>query len=211
MVQELQKVLASLESFGLLLVSDRAFPSVASLIAGEPVKGSWWSHPLAHTIFAVNEMLEDQKGVLITKLLGGKVTFVHRTMWPQVYAIGTAREDWQMEGLSTPAKTLLTRVEKETCIDTDKIGVIRGTKPGDLARELELRILIHAEQVHTESGAHAKRIQTWESWADRVGFKARQTDPQVAKKLVEKRVKELNKKFGADVRLPWLTVYSRQT
>ena len=44
--QEFQKVLAALGEFGLLMVSDRAFPSVSGLIAGEPVKGSWWSHPL---------------------------------------------------------------------------------------------------------------------------------------------------------------------
>ena len=56
-----KKVLSSLESFGLLLVSDRAFPSVAGLVAGEPVRGSWWSHPMAHTIFAVDEMLRITK------------------------------------------------------------------------------------------------------------------------------------------------------
>lgn len=202
-ITELPKVLATLESFGLLLVSDRAFPSVAGLVAGEPVRGSWWSHPQAHTIFAVNEMLEDHKDVLITKLIDGKVTFVHRTMWQQVYVIGTAREVWQMEGISPAARILLKKVEKQTSIETDKLRAIQGTKPGDVARELELRILIHAEQVHTESGAHAKRIESWDSWAKRVRFKARPGDQKSAKLLFENRVSQLNNKFGSCAKLPW--------
>jgi hypothetical protein len=201
-----KKVLLSLESFGFMLVSDRAFPNVASLIAGEPVKGSWWSHPLAHTIFAVNEMLEDHKDVLLTKLISGKVTFVHRNMWQQVYSIATARDDWQTEALSSAARELLKKLQNQSILDTSELVPLRGKKPGDIARELELRLLIHAEQVHTESGAHAKRIETWEYWAKRVGLKGRPPDPQAAKQVIEKRVTEHNHKFGANGRLPWPAV-----
>jgi hypothetical protein len=201
-----KKVLFTLEGFGFLLVSDRAFPNVASLIAGEPVKGSWWSHPLAHTIFAVNEMLEDHKNVLLTKLISGKVTFVHRNMWKQVYSIATACDDWQMEGLSSAAETVLKKLQTERTLDTNELGPLRGKKAGDIARELELRLLIHAEQFHTESGAHSKMIETWKHWADRVGLKGRPTHPQRAMQIVERRVEELNHKFGANGRLPWPAV-----
>ena len=98
---------------------------------------------------------------------------------------------------------LLKKVEKETSIETDKLRAIQGTKPGDVARELELRILIHAEQVHTESGAHAKRIESWDSWAKRVRFKARPGDHNSAKLLFENRVSQLNNKFGSSAKLPW--------
>jgi hypothetical protein len=198
-----KKVLLSLESFGFMLASDRAFPNVASLIAGKPVKGSWWSHPLAHTIFAVNEMLEDHKDVLLTKLISGKVTFVHRNMWQQVYSIAIACDDWQTEALSSAARELLKKLQNQSTLDTTELVPLRGKKPGDIARELELRLLIHAEQFHTESGAHAKMIETWKHWADRVGLKGRPTDPQSAKQIVERRVNELNHKFGANGRLPW--------
>lgn len=202
-VQELQKVLATLESLGLLLVSDRAFPSVAGLVASEPVRGSWWSHPQSHTIFAVNEMLEDHHDVLITKLVNGKVTFVHRKLWQHVYTIGTAREDWQLANLSKAGKTLLKKVEHETSIVTDKVGVIGGKKAGDVARELEISMLIHAEQFHSESGAHSKRIETWDSWAKRVSFKARRGDQKSARLFFENRVSQLNNKFGSGAKLPW--------
>jgi hypothetical protein len=204
--QKFKKVLLSLEGFGFLLVSDRAFPNVASLISGEPVKGSWWSHPLGHTIFAVSEMLEDHKDVLLTKLISGKVTFVHRNMWQQVYSIATARDDWQTEALSSAARELLKKLQNESTLDTTELGPLRAKKPGDVARELELRLLIHSEQVHTESGAHAKRIETWEHWAKRVGLKGRLPDSQSAKQVIEKRITELNNKFGANGRLPWPAV-----
>ena len=87
--QEFQKVFDALEDFGLLLVSDSTFPSVSGFIARSPIKGSWWSHPLAHTIFGVNEILEDHKDVLITKLVVAKVTCIHRVMWTSVYAVAT--------------------------------------------------------------------------------------------------------------------------
>lgn len=207
--QEFQKVLAALGSFGLLMVSDNAFPSVSGLVVRERVKGSWWSHPLAHTIFGINELLEEHRDVLITKLVAGKVTFVHRKLWPQIYAIGTAGEDWQMKGLSPAAKALFEKAQKKGSVDTSKLGAVHGMKPGDAARELELRLLIHAEQVHTELGAHAKIVETWDAWADRVALKDRGTDSKAAKQLLENRVKELNKKFGARAQLPWPSVALR--
>lgn len=201
--QEFQKVLAALAEFGLLMVSDRWFPSVSGLITGGSVKGSWWSHPLAHTIFGVNEILEDHKDVLITKLISGKITFVHKSIWPHVYTIGSARERWQMDGLSSAAKTLLKKLQNEWILNTNDLKAVGGIKPGDIARELESRLLIHSEQVHTQSGAHAKKIETWDHWADRVGLKARPSEPEMAKQFLEKRVKELNDRFGARASLPW--------
>ena len=201
--QEFQKVFAALRDFGFLLVSDRAFPSVGGLITGGPVKGSWWSHPLAHTIFRVNELLEDHGDVLICKLVDGKVTFVHRTMWADVFAVATSGEEWQTDGLSTAAKTLLKQLQKEKRLDTTTLSSLKGKKIGDVTRELEQRLLIHSEQIHTASGAHSKIVETWDSWADRVGLKDRGTEPKSAKHTLEKRVKELNEKFDSNARLPW--------
>ena len=66
---------------GLLLLQDKKLDNVVTLMTGERVRGSWWSHPRAHEIFRATESLpEDQ--VVATKLVGGKVTFVHRSLWP---------------------------------------------------------------------------------------------------------------------------------
>ena len=96
-------VMDRLKQDGFLLESDQKLPSVCTLITGEPLKSSWWSHPKAQVIFQVNELLEDHPDVMITKLVSGKVTFIHRKLWPEILAIGAAREPWQVEGLSPSA------------------------------------------------------------------------------------------------------------
>jgi hypothetical protein len=201
-------VYSKISSLGFLLESDPKLPSVCSLITGSPLRGSWWSHPLAQTIFRVNEQLEDHSDVLLTKLVSGKVTFVHRDLWSEVLAIGTAREAWQMEGLSASAQSLLKAVEETGALRTDKIGLpgsksTTKNKPGDTARELERKLLIHTEQIHTASGAHAKLLETWEHWSERVGFKSATIPAEEAKRKLSERLLNLNQQFEASAKLPW--------
>jgi len=66
---------------GLLLETDARLPSVASLIAGEPIRGSWWAHARAHEIFAALGQFDDHRDAMFTKLISGKVTLVHRKLW----------------------------------------------------------------------------------------------------------------------------------
>ncbi len=198
------KVFPQLEKLGFLLLSDSFLPSVSRLVAGEEFKGSWWSHERAHTIFAVNEMLEDHPEVLVMKLISGKVTFVHRELWGHVYSIGVAREDWQLKNLLPDAKLLLKTLDDEGTLQTNKLGKSFGPKPGETARELELRLLIHAEQIHTETGAHAKVVETWDAWAKRAGFRARAKSPSAARHFIEERMMQIvNKAPGYRIQLPW--------
>jgi hypothetical protein len=198
------KVFLHLQKFGLLLLSDSALPSVSQLVANTKVKGSWWSHENAHAIFAVCEMLEDHPDVLIVKLISDKVTFVHRELWGRIYSIGVAREDWQLKNLSTEAKRLLKTLESEGWLQTNKLGKEFGMKPGETARELEQRLLLHANQIHTESGAHAKILETWDTWAQRACSRANAKSADAAKRFLERRLAEINKEFGGSGSLPWL-------
>ncbi len=201
--EQFDKVFAQLQNKGLLLVSDADFPNVANIITGEHIRGSWWGHKRAHAIFGVAEMLEDHPDVLVMKLISGKVTFVHRELWNRIYSIGVAREDWQLKRLSANAKALLKATDATGSLQTDKLGKEFGAKPGETARELELRLLIHAEQVHTESGKHAKVIETWDTWAKRTGFRARAKNPVAARRFLEQRLAGINKKHNGRGQLPW--------
>ena len=73
------KVRRELDRHGLLLVTDPVLPSVAGIVAREPVKGSWWSHPASLAIFAVLDRLDDAEDTLLVKLVSGKQTFVAKT------------------------------------------------------------------------------------------------------------------------------------
>lgn len=203
-----KRVFSKILKFGLLLESDPKLPSVCTLITGEPLRGSWWSHPFAQTIFQVNQKLEDHPDVLLTKLVSGKVTLVHRDLWSEVLAIGTAQEAWQMKGLSASAQALLKTVEEDGIIQPDNIGWLKSksttkTKPGDAARDLERKLLIHAAQIHTASGAHAKVLETWEHWSERVGFKSETMLAEQAKNELAKILLKLNRQFEASAKLPW--------
>ena len=72
-----------LEREGIVLESARgAVPSLAATIAGETIRGSWWSHPKAQAIYAVAEGLRESDDVLVCRLVDGKITYVHRRLWP---------------------------------------------------------------------------------------------------------------------------------
>ncbi|HKU75995.1 MAG TPA: hypothetical protein VJR02_18955 [Pyrinomonadaceae bacterium] len=202
--KEFDKVFLQLQKFGLLLLSDSALPNVSRIVADQKISGSWWSHEAGQEIFLVGEMLEDHPDVMIMKLVSNKVTFVHRELWGRVYSIGVAREDWQLRKLSPLAKHLLKTLDAQGWLQTNKLGKEFGPKPSETARELESRLLLHANQIHTESGAHAKVIETWGSWAKRVGFRTSAKSPSAARRFLEQRLAEMNKEFGGNGKLPWL-------
>jgi hypothetical protein len=197
--KQFDKVFLQLQELGLLLLSDANLPSVSGIVTGEKLRGSWWAHKQAQTIFAVSEMLEDHTDVLITKLISDKVTFVHRELWGRIYSIGVAREDWQLKNLSPAAKLLLRAVDAEGTLGTNQLGKKSGTKP---ARELELRLLVHAEQKHSESGAHTKVLETWDTWAKRAGFRAKAQSAPAARRFLEQRLAQINMNNGYGS-LPW--------
>jgi hypothetical protein len=77
------EALAFVRAHGIVLASARGpAPRLAEAIVGAPIKGSWWAHPDSHRIYAVFEELADSPEILICRLLEGKVTFVHRRLWP---------------------------------------------------------------------------------------------------------------------------------
>jgi hypothetical protein len=57
-------------------------PSLVELVAGEPIRGSWWGHPASHEIFAEVNVARDSSAIIATRLVGGKVTLIHRRLWP---------------------------------------------------------------------------------------------------------------------------------
>jgi hypothetical protein len=72
-----------LERDGMLLQSARGpIPNVAELVAGEPIRGSWWSHPRRHAIFDAINAVRASPDVVALRLVRGKVTLVHRRLWP---------------------------------------------------------------------------------------------------------------------------------
>src|SRR5437763_6756577 len=78
-----KQAIAFVKANGVVLESGRgAVPSLAEAIAGAPIRGSWWAHPKANTIFLCSRAVRKSVDVLVCRLVGGKVTYVHRRFWP---------------------------------------------------------------------------------------------------------------------------------
>jgi len=72
-----------IEKHGVMLASARGpVLNVAESVAGEPIVGGWWAHPKGKAIFAALSEVDDSNDVRCFKLIDGKVTFVHRRIWP---------------------------------------------------------------------------------------------------------------------------------
>jgi hypothetical protein len=77
------EALAFVEQHGVVLVSAQgAAPKLVDAIAGAAVRGSWWGHPRGREIFRVLSAVQASPDILVCRLLAGKVTLVHRRLWP---------------------------------------------------------------------------------------------------------------------------------
>ena len=76
--------LGFVERHGVVLESARhaKIPSLAEAIAGEPIRGSWWSNPKGKAIFRLTRAVRDADDVLVCRLVDDKITFAHRRIWP---------------------------------------------------------------------------------------------------------------------------------
>jgi len=85
-----QQALAFVEQHGVVLQAARGpVPSFAEFVAGGRIRGSWWGHPKGHEIFRLTETVIDSGEVLVCKLIDGKVTYVHRRLWPALVRLSS--------------------------------------------------------------------------------------------------------------------------
>lgn len=88
--RDVEKARAFVEKNGVVLQSSRGLvPSFAAFVAGEPIRGSWWAHPAAHRIYMLAEAVIDSGDVLVCRLVEGKVTYVHRRLWPALVKLAS--------------------------------------------------------------------------------------------------------------------------
>lgn len=77
-----------LREHGVVMQSARGpVPSLAEWVAGEPIRGSWWGHPSGHEIYRVLNLVRASPEVVATRLIDGKVTLIHRRLWPALVRV----------------------------------------------------------------------------------------------------------------------------
>jgi len=77
-----EEALNFVEANGIVLESSLGrVPTFVDFVVGERVT-RWWGHPKGRVIFALTRAIRDSPDVLTCRLIDGKVTYVHRRLWP---------------------------------------------------------------------------------------------------------------------------------
>ena len=85
-----KEVIAFVKRHGIVLQAARGVvPNLAEAIAGEPIRGSWWGHAKGRTIFRATQTVCESSEILVCKLIDGKVTYVHRRLWPALVKLAS--------------------------------------------------------------------------------------------------------------------------
>ena len=92
-----KEALAFVERHGIVLQAARGpLPNLAEAIVGGPIRGSWWSHPKGREIFRAAKAICESPNVLVCKLVEGKITYVHRRLWPALVKLASRFREEQL-------------------------------------------------------------------------------------------------------------------
>ena len=84
----MKQAIAWVKKRGITVESARAtVPSFAQMIARGPLRGSWWAHPKGKEIFRLSRAVRDSPDILVCRLVDGRITYVHRRLWPALVAL----------------------------------------------------------------------------------------------------------------------------
>lgn len=204
----LTKVLIAVEQFGLLMQADKNLPSVVTLVVGKPVCGSWWGHPKGDTIHIINNELKEHPDIITTYLVSRKITYVHRRIWPALFGVAMSADPWQNKDIGFHARRIFKCVTQRDFVRSDDqniFGKMSTVERRSSIRELERRLVVHSIDTHTESGTHAKTLQTWERCGVQKRFRGNPLATNKAYKRIERIIEDWQVVTNLRSILPWNT------
>ena len=132
------------ECHGLVCEASRrsGIPSLVDEIAGETVRGNWWSHPRSKAIFAATRAVRDSPEVLVCRLVDGKITFVHRRMWPALVSIADRFDPARLARLhevhSAKGKHVIEQTPFPDWVPTNVLAAGRKLNEADAVAQLQI-------------------------------------------------------------------------
>jgi hypothetical protein len=119
-------------------------PSLAGEIAGAPIRGSWWGHPKGHEIFRVAESICESDDVLVCKLVEGKVTYVHRRLWPALVRLASRFQRGRLAKVWNE--------HTQTGAHRSRVTAFPDWVPREILHQAERLSVTEAEQILSPSG-----------------------------------------------------------
>ncbi len=195
MVRTLEGALEFIRTYGLITeVPAHGVRSLAEAVIGGSWSGSVWRHAKGNLIYRIGMYLRASPEVLAVRLWDGKMTFVDRRLWPEVYRVTMepARRRPALQGLSRSAQGLLERVEREGEV---RLHHDEWTKERET---LEQRLLVQSSDMPID-GRYWARLQSWRRWAS-AGVR------QIACSMTFTEASQaLSSQIGGAPSGPWLT------
>ena len=103
------------EQHGVVLEAGRGpVPNLAEAVAGGPIRGSWWAHEKGRAIFRATRAVRDCDQILVCRLVGGKITYIHRRLWPAIVRLAQCLDK----------KTISALREEHTRSGAHKVGTV---------------------------------------------------------------------------------------
>lgn len=201
----LRWAIARLDEWGLVLDSDPRLPSWTSLVVERTVRGSWWADPEVHLIHSLGSRFTGHRDVLHVRLVSGKMTCLHRRLWPAFLAVAASREGWKVDGLSQAGEAMRARLRfhhRLTADDPD-LPSTSVKANGAAMRELEGRLLCVGGDMHTARGSHVKYVTTWAVWRAEMKLPKPTLSAADGRKQLDACLDRLNREFDGHGGLPW--------
>lgn len=149
---------AFLEQMGLLLQTPHPYlPSLFGAAQGQPAKpgAGGFGHWPAHAWSWAGELAE-RDDVLLTKVLLGKRTLVHRRLWP---ALDAAVRERQPEG--TAERALLDALAEHDAVRTDQVRYQEQRSSKRALERLESLGLVTCRPVLVDTHRHVALARAW--------------------------------------------------
>ena len=135
-----KEALAFVERHGIVLQAARGpVPNLAEAIAGGPIRGSWWGRPKGKEIFRADEAICENPNILVCKLIGGKITYVHRRLWPALVKLASRFREEQLAKVWNEHTASGAHLSKQACFP---IWV-----PSEVMKEAEAMSVTEAESI----------------------------------------------------------------
>lgn len=103
-----------IQQHGVILESAKGpVPNLAEAVAGERIRGSWWGHKKGRAIFRATRTARDCDQILVCRLVGGKITYVHRRLWPAIVRLTNSLDQKTISALREEHSSSGTHVIRE--------------------------------------------------------------------------------------------------